>query len=227
MKGNSQVALLALVASSASGSPFNHLTRRNSSGGQPSPIVFSPSEEWNGIDGQWNTFALRIGTPAQIVKVMISTTSQQTWAIHPLGCTVDFPGLSTSQCPNSRGGIYNSNTSTTYVKNGLYQLYIEENLNYTGNAEFGYDAIGLGFAGEGGPTLDHQIIGSLAVKGFWNGHFGIHPKTTNFTDYNQNVPSFMSTLKAQRLIPSVSWGFTQGAAYRKCPISSYRSSNNR
>jgi Eukaryotic aspartyl protease len=217
MKGKAQLALLAMFARTIHGSPLNQLIKRNSSGGLPSPIVFSPSEEWNGIDGQWNTFALRVGTPPQIVKVMISTTSQQTWAIHPIGCSLDFAGLPSSQCPNSRGGIFNSNASTTYVNNGIYSLYIEENLNFTGNAEFGYDTVGLGFAGEGGPTLDHQIVGNLGVKGFWNGHFGIHPKTTNFTDYNQNVPSFMSTLKAQRLIPSVSWGFTQGAAYRMYP----------
>jgi hypothetical protein len=215
MKGTVQLALLASIACPVLGSTFNQLVRRNASGGLPSPIVFSPSEEWSGIDGQWNNFALRIGTPAQIVKVFISTNSQQVWAIHPLGCTVNFPGLSTAQCPNSRGGLYNSNASTTYVKNGLFRLWIEENLNYTGNAEFGYDTVGLGFAGEGGPTLDHQIVGSLAVRSFWNGHLGIHPKTTNFTGYNQNVPSFMSTLKSKGLIPSVSWGFTQGAQYRK------------
>jgi Eukaryotic aspartyl protease len=221
MKRIQALALLACVVSPIDCSPFQQFFRRvahperNGTGGPPPPLAVAPSEEWSGIDGQWNTYALRVGTPAQIVKVLISTTSQQTWAVHPVGCSADLPGLSKADCVNSRGGLYNSSASSTYERNGIYDLYIENNLNYTGNAEFGYDTIGLSFNGQGGPTLDHQIIGAEGVRSFWYGHFGIHPKTTNFTDFSQNVPSYLSTLKAQRLIPSVSWGYTQGAAYRK------------
>jgi hypothetical protein len=210
-----RLVLFAIVASPANCSPFSQSLQRRDTKGLPQPISISPSEEWNGVDGQWNTYALRIGTPPQVVKVLISTTSQQAWAIHPLGCSADFPGLSSDQCNNSRGGVYASNASSTYERQGVYSLYIEANLNYTGNGEFGYDTIGMGFNGEGGPTLDHQIIGATIAKNFWYGHFGIHPKTTNFTHFGQNVPSYLSTLKAQRLIPSVSWGYTQGASYRK------------
>jgi hypothetical protein len=215
MKKKTALVLLTSVVSLASCSPFSSLTKRNTSRGYPSPISVAPSEGWDGIDGQWNTYALRVGTPPQVVKGLISTTSQQTWVIHPQGCSVDLPGLPQSLCSASRGGIYNSNQSSTYVNNGVFSLYLEKNLNYSGNAQFGYDTVGLGFNGEGGPTLDHQIIGAEAVKFFWMGHFGIHPKTTNFTDFGQNVPSYMSTLKSQKMIPSVSWGYTQGASYSK------------
>jgi hypothetical protein len=178
----------------------------------PSPISFSPAQNWEGIAGQWNTFALRMGTPAQVTRVDISTASQQVWVIDPLACVYQ---TDKSACADSRGGLYYSNQSTTYQDQGLYDLYIERNLNYTGNAEYGYDVVGLGYEGEGGPTLKSQVVGALALEDFWFGHFGLHPKATNFSDFNDPAPSYMATLRAQNLIPSLSWGFTQGASYRK------------
>jgi hypothetical protein len=180
----------------------------------PSPISFPPAQNWEGIAGQWNTFALRVGTPAQVVRVDISTTSQQVWVIAPKACIYSHTGAEKAACGDSRGNLYYSNQSSTYQDQGLWDLYIESNLNYTGNAEYGYDVIGMGYDGEGGPTLKSQLLGALAKEDFWFGHFGLHPKSTNFSDFNTPIPSFMSSLRTQNLIPSVSWGFTQGAPYR-------------
>lgn len=50
------------------------------------PIGFSPDQNWDGIDGQWSSFTLAIGSPQQFVRTFVSTASQQIWAIDPIGC---------------------------------------------------------------------------------------------------------------------------------------------
>lgn len=97
---------------------------------------------------------------------------------------------------------------------GLYDLWVEGNLGLTGNAEYGYDTVGLGYPGEGGVTLNKQTVGAMAAPDFNFGHFGIDPKSTNFTNFTTEAPSFMTSLRTQNLIPSVSWGYTAGAPYR-------------
>lgn len=62
--------------------------------------------------------------------------------------------------------------------------------------------------------MKHQVVGGLAAKDFYLGEFGLGPKPTNFTDFDQNQPSFMWSLKNQSMIPSLSWGYTAGAQYQ-------------
>jgi hypothetical protein len=102
---------------------------------------------------------------------------------------------------------------------GLYKLWIQENLGKAGNANYGYDTVALGYEGEGGPTLQNQTVGALATNEFYFGHLGINPKPTNFTNFTDSSPSYLTTLKDQGLIPSVSWGYTAGVPYRKFPPS--------
>lgn len=44
--------------------------------------------------------------------------------------------------------------------------------------------------------------------------FGINPASTNFSATDKDQPSYMSTLKDQNLIPSLSFGYTAGNQYR-------------
>lgn len=152
---------------------------------------------------------LQVGEPAQTVRVMISTASQQQWVI-------DYRGCSTGDdvCAEARGDTFTYNTSSTWDMVGLYKLWIEENLGRFGNANYGYDTVSLGYQGEGGPTLKNQTVGALATNAFYFGHFGINPKSTNFTNFTHASPSYMTSLKDQGLIPSVSWGYTAGVPYR-------------
>jgi hypothetical protein len=46
------------------------------------------------------------------------------------------------------------------------------------------------------------------------GVFGLGPKPTNFSDFNEPQPSYMWSLKNQSLIPSLSFGYSAGAPYR-------------
>jgi hypothetical protein len=213
------IGTICLFASLVSGLSLPELARRANS--IPTPLSVPPTTSWEGIDGSWNTFAIRIGTPPQVQLGIISTTSQETWVVHPGAC--DYY-QDKEACGNARGGMWYSNKSSTYAEEGIYEAWIESNLdlldlrpNRSDNATVlnGYDSIGLGYIGEGMPTLDHQVMASVKMEEFWLGHFGIHPKTTNLTSFNQHIPSYLTTLYKQSLIPSVSWGYTAGAPYSK------------
>lgn len=181
----------------------------------PAPIAVAPSQDFVGNDGPWSSFALQIGTPAQDVEVFVSTAGYQTWAVVPQGCTSSDP----PNCANLRGSEFLPSQSSSWTQNnvttnGTFTLGLETNLGYTGNGEFGYDTIVLGWQGSGGPSLDQQIIAGIATKEFYLGIFGLNPRPTNFTNFNDPVPSYMSTLKQKSMIPSLSWSYTAGNQYR-------------
>jgi hypothetical protein len=111
--------------------------------------------------------------------------------------------------------LFNTSASSTWTFNNYYELLLELNLGYTGSGEFEFDKVGIGWQGSGGPVLEHQVVGGIATEDFWLGSFGLTPRPTNFTDFNDPQPSFMETLKNKSLIPSLSWAYTAGAAYRR------------
>ncbi|KXS94498.1 hypothetical protein AC578_4504 [Pseudocercospora eumusae] len=178
---------------------------------QPAPISINPDQNWDGIDGPWNSFTLRVGTPEQTVRTFVSFASYQTWLVLPEGCQ---DAASQSACAESRGNVFYRNESSTWDEQGIYDLWIEKNLDYNGNAIYAYDTVALGGVGEGGPTLKNTTVGGLAVEHFYLGVLGVNPKPTNFTTFNQGSPSYMTLLKEQNYIPSLSFGYTAGAQYR-------------
>ena len=42
-------------------------------------LSLTPSGNWDGNDGGWSTFAISVGTPAQIFRVLPSTNGLETW----------------------------------------------------------------------------------------------------------------------------------------------------
>lgn len=183
----------------------------------PRPIVIPASQDFDGNDGPWSSFVVQVGTPAQNVKTLISTAGYQTWAVLPQGCTSSDPPT----CSVSRGGEFRPNESTTWLANnvtskGIFSLGLELNLGYAGNnnGEYGYDTVALGWQGSGGPSLDQQIVAGIATKQFYLGIFGLNPRPSNFSSFNNPIPSYMSNLRKQSLIPSISWGYTAGNQYR-------------
>ena len=181
----------------------------------PAPIAIAPSQDFDGNDGPWSSFYLQIGSPPQDVKVLISTAGYQTWAVLPQGCIAsDGP-----DCTSSRGGRFIPSQSSTWrynnaSVNGTFTLGLETNLDYSGNGDFGYDTVVLGYQGSTGPSLQQQIIAGIATKEFYLGIFGLNPRSTNFSTLDNPVPSFMATLKDRSLIPSLSWAYTAGNQYR-------------
>ncbi|KAF2654312.1 acid protease [Lophiostoma macrostomum CBS 122681] len=197
----------------------------NSNATLPDPISVSFTQNWDGIDGSWNSLALRLGGPEQFTRAFVSTASQQTWAINPLACQyndTDSSGQAVlkfdTTCFESRGRTFNLSASTSWNQQGYYQLWLEKSLNLSGNGLYGNDTVGIGQPGEEGPTLLNQTIGTLITDNFWLGLFGINPKPTNFSTFADPTPSYMTNLFEQKKIPSVAWGYTAGAQYRETTV---------
>ncbi|KAL9620781.1 MAG: hypothetical protein Q9160_004681 [Pyrenula sp. 1 TL-2023] len=178
--------------------------------GSPKPVVVTSTQDWDGADGPWSTFSLRVGEPAQNVRVLPSTSTQQTWVIIPEGC----PQFYGSDCANDRGWVFDNSTSKTWKEKGVYNLGDEGNLGLDSTGIFGFDTVGLGLQGTGGSTLQGQLVAGIATSKFWLGSLGLDPQSTNFSTFDDSHPGFMSNLKSNGSIPSLSFGYTAGAPYR-------------
>ncbi|KAM0135687.1 hypothetical protein ACHAO1_005042 [Botrytis cinerea] len=97
---------------------------------------------------------------------------------------------------------------------GEFALEVESSLGLTGNGDYGNDTILLGSPGSGSPSLSSQVLATIATHDFWLGLFGLNPAPTNFSSKTEPAPSYMSNLKSQGHIPSLSYGYTAGAYYR-------------
>ncbi|KAL8933567.1 MAG: hypothetical protein Q9211_005710 [Gyalolechia sp. 1 TL-2023] len=185
---------------------------------QPTPISWPPSEYWLLVDtlsrerlGGWSSFALQIGSPAQIVRVLISTAGQATWAISSLRCPPDLP----PSCSQLLGGVFNNNDSKSWDQKGFFGLGLETNLYPPDNATFGLDSVGLGLTNASGPVLENQIVAALSGSTYAQGTFGLGRQPTNLSDFTDPHPSFLTSLYNKNLIPSLSWSYTAGAKYRQ------------
>ncbi|KAL8895669.1 MAG: hypothetical protein Q9207_008072 [Kuettlingeria erythrocarpa] len=183
------------------------------------PIVVSPSESWDGNDGPWSTFALGIGTPPQYVRVLISTTCPQPWAVDPRGCIATDP----VSCAADRGGLFDKNQSSTWAEEGLHELHQQLNLGYAGNGDWGRDSIALGYPGSGAISVENQLLATIATKDFYIATWGIAPRPTNLSRSESDLATFtpedsyqslLSKLKQENKIPSLAYGYTAGARYR-------------
>jgi hypothetical protein len=177
----------------------------------PAPIAISPDGNWDGIDGTWSAFTIEIGTPPQDVSTFLSWSCYQTWVVISQGCG---NAGNYSACAVSRGGIFNEGASNTFEEKGTYDLYVGRPLGLYGNAIYGFDRVGLPEVDGNELTLNDTLVGGYALEDFYLGIFGVNPKPTNFSSYNNGSPSYMSLLKEQHYIPSVSFGYTAGAIYR-------------
>ena len=183
----------------------------------PQPLSIAPTQEFNGNDGMWSTFPLRIGRPAQDVMLLPSTAASEIWVTdQATGCPDGVPvppATGNPNCFDSRGRLFNSNQSATWVANSIYTLGVEANLGLDSAANYGYDNIVVGTAGSNGPSADHQVVANNADPRYWMGALGLNPQPTNFTNFVSPQPSLMQTLKNTNQIPSISYGYTAGAYY--------------
>ena len=94
---------------------------------------------------------------------------------------------------------------------------LEENLDYSDNATYGHDTVALGLSETiGSPQVEFQVVAAFENDDFYIGSFGLGHEGINFSDYNTPNATFLASLKEQNMIPSLSWGYTAGAAYREC-----------
>jgi hypothetical protein len=184
----------------------------------PAPFVFAPSQAFHGNDGRWSSFIVRIGTPEQNFAILPSTAGHETIIPMPEGCTADDP----TNCAELRGVYpfngetatgFQTNASSTWNSIGLYTLDLGDRLGLDGNGLYGLEKVGLQLQNSNGLTLDGQVVAGIATKNHYIGSFGLGPKPSNFSTYDNPVPSFMRTLRDKRMVPSLSYGYTAGAAY--------------
>ncbi|KAK3707857.1 hypothetical protein LTR37_011859 [Vermiconidia calcicola] len=173
------------------------------------PISISASQQWDGIDGSWSSFTLRIGTPPQDIRTLVSWNGYQTWGVLPDGCLAadDY-----NACAQSRGGLYNQTASNTFEEKGIFDFSILQDLGYYGNGQYGFDVVELG---DNGPSLENTTVAGFALQYFWMGVLGLNPKPTNFSSASDGAPSYITQLKEREYIPSISFGYTAGAQYRE------------
>ncbi|KAK3113889.1 hypothetical protein LTR53_008369 [Teratosphaeriaceae sp. CCFEE 6253] len=176
----------------------------------PAPIVLAPSQYWDGIDGPWSSFALQVGTPPQSVRVQISTAAPFIWTIEDGGCPAGY----VDNCIASRGALFQSNKSLTWVPNSIYTFAFEDNLGMDTNGNTGFDTVEMGWPGAGGPTIDHAIVFNIKSSTYWTGGLGLNPRPSNFTNFNDPQPSPLQQLKNASAIPSLSYGYTAGNQYQ-------------
>ena len=162
----------------------------------------------DGDDGPWSSFTIQVGTPIQDVRVFVSNEISTTWVVESQGCTVGD-----TTCLNGRGILFNPNSSSTWSEYGFYALGAEQNLGSSSNARYGNDTVGLGIQGSGGPVLPDQIVAAFSTDDFYLGFIGVNPASTTLQQKQQKA-SYLTTLKNQNMIPSLSFGYTAGNKYR-------------
>lgn len=78
--------------------------------------------------------------------------------VYDEGCPGDAP----NDCPDSRGGTFNTNNSLTWIPNSIFELGVSENLDYDVLGDFGFDTVTLGWQGSNGPSIEHSVVAGIA-----------------------------------------------------------------
>jgi hypothetical protein len=164
----------------------------------------------DGKDGPWSTFRIEVGTPSQQVRVIPASSQSSTWLVLPEAC----PDSKGKDCAANRGLLYKRNVSSTWGEYGSYHLntILEERVGLSGDGLYGYETLSLGWTGDNLPSLKNQLVAGIITSDFYLGSLSLSPRPSNFTDFNNPIPSFMQDLRnSSTPIPSLSWSYTAGA----------------
>ena len=88
----------------------------------------------------------------------------------------------------------------------------ESYLGIASSGEYGLDTVGLGVEATTGLTSNQNVVAGVMAEPFYLGTLGL--KRFNATGVNSTA-SLMTQLKNENMIPSLSYGYTAGALYRK------------
>ena len=138
-----------------------------------------------------------------------------------IGCPCVGPDYNIAANSPSSPGVVNAaaasgfqfNQSSSWSSLGTHSLLTDNYLNISSNGQFGTDTVGLGIENSTALTIDHNVIAGITTKPFYMGALGLKP--INSTSVSNGPASLMTQLKQQNLIPSLSFGYTAGAIYRK------------
>lgn len=196
----------------------------------PPPIVFTPSGTFDGSDGPWSTFIINVGASGdgsggQNFKVLISTSASVTY-VPCFASWCDEPNE--DECAKSRGvelfggrqslGFQHEEASE-WTEDGIYSLDLARKLGYASeekpNATLGYTTVGMGPSSSDSLGIKSQAVLCTSSRSFPMGMFGL--STAPFaTGGGSSLMTFFKSLKeAYKEIPTMSYGYTAGARYRK------------
>lgn len=147
--------------------------------------------------------------------MLVSTASQGTLVVLPSGCN-----QGDNLCISGRGGTYDPTVSSTWSSHTSFELPIEQNLDIKVDALFGNDTLRLGTQGNNG-QLAAQVIGAISNPKYYLGMLGVNPQPISFPMENSRS-SYITSLKDQHVIPSVSIGYTAGAQYSRCLVDTFK-----
>lgn len=136
----------------------------------------------------------------------------------------DCERFDVNDCGGSRGvEIYASRPSTgfhpinssTWEEIGIYRVGLGTNFGLAGNGVFGFDTAGLGTSSSVEVVRMEKIaIAAYATSQIWVGQLGLSKYALNMTE--TTAPhSFLSRLKEEGQIPSLSFGYQAGAWHRR------------
>lgn len=171
----------------------------------------------SGNDGAWSSVKIRVGNPPQEFEVFPATEIPETWVVLATGCS-----NASSNCTALRGGTFNTSKSPTWdPKDSLYELGAEQNLGIATKSGpdadvglYGFDTLGVQESGGNNISLNQQVVVGINTTHFYRGNLGLATRPIIFGDTTTS-PGFLQSLKDQNLIPSLSYGYTAGASYRK------------
>lgn len=84
-----------------------------------------------------------------------------------------------------------------------------------GAAYYGFEDVGLGIPNSASlTTLNNTLVAGIATDNYFIGSLGLSPLAFNISTINDPIPSILGTLANESRVPSASWGYTAGAAYR-------------
>lgn len=106
------------------------------------------------------------------------------------------------------------NQTSTWTVVGNYTLQGGNHLSNAGNGLFGTDVVAAG------PNQDARLaigkaslVAGITAQPYYLGLLGLRP--SDDSRFNDSSPSFLTLLKNQNMIPSLSFGYAAGAAYRE------------
>ncbi|KAI5361136.1 putative aspartic peptidase A1 family, aspartic peptidase domain superfamily [Septoria linicola] len=184
------------------------------------PFVLHASG-WGGNDGNWSTFEIGVGTPAQSFSVLPFTSNGEVLVPLPEACDSSISDCARSRGVGSRNGVqsggFQSNQSTTWEQIEIADIGADNLLfpDSTEAALYGLETVSLGLLNT--PTLDDQIAGGINSLNFWSGSLGLGASPAKFPNLAEAVATVLDALKSQNLSASNSYGYSAGAAYRNSP----------
>ncbi|KAJ0166085.1 hypothetical protein CTA2_8768 [Colletotrichum tanaceti] len=170
-----------------------------------SAMALTPSSDWYGVDGNWSTINLQVGTPGQSVNVLASTSLSELWVIGADGC------LGKESICNARGNVFTIAQSKSWNSLGAWQLGLDY-LAYGGNGDYGMDKLSSTLLTGGTMRMDNITTASINSTNYYLGYLGLGITQGGFGNSVADSP-LTQAVKNYGWIPSYSYGYTAGAYY--------------